>query len=66
MVRGVYSNNPEEVFQATQKFRKLLSIGEFSTAYQPKAQRGAQPRSPPVARPFRALPSQRAPLAPLC
>lgn len=28
MVRGVYSNNPEEVFLATQKFRKLLSIGE--------------------------------------
>jgi hypothetical protein len=28
MVRGVHSNNPEEVFLATQKFRKLLSIGE--------------------------------------
>ena len=29
MVKGVYSNSPQEQYEATQKFRKLLSIGEF-------------------------------------
>ena len=28
MVRGVFSGNIQEQFEATQKFRKLLSIGE--------------------------------------
>lgn len=28
MVKGVYSNNPQEQYEATQKFRKLLSIGK--------------------------------------
>jgi hypothetical protein len=41
MVQGVYSSNPQEQYEATQKFRKLLSIGEG---------RAPRPASPPRAR----------------
>lgn len=31
MVQGLYSANPQDQYEATQKFRKLLSIGEGPT-----------------------------------